>query len=895
MGGLEVDHKKVITTLLSSVLLISSSGGTIGAAASPANTGKTASGNANNSAANKKSAAANKVVHTLANVPAVKVTARSTVSLTDVNILSQNDGNTVTYTLTYKNNDSKPMMMLDYWSKVKTSGGTSFSPKLIAKDQEKKSVSPGSTVDLTYVMKVGREVKLNDLNFLIVKWDFSKPNYESTVGKFVVPASYSITTPVGKTKTVRLSDSAVKVKVSGIKVYPGENKKQYVKVGVNLSNISYKLLDNPNVKWILRAPGGTNYPLTLDKDSTGISIQAQANKTLSLMASIPTAVKLDKSELLLVEEQGEEKTALPVAALQLPEASQTNVNTEANQPNLISIDGQTVSTLLESARIRGEDEEYDLTMQWVLKNQGKKEVKIPKYALEIRTEDGTSYPIETKALDDLKLKPGSTKTIKLTSTIQGDGDTSKIKFVVMTPSSKDESKEGTGTSTGASGFEFSYPVGIYTIPESVTSGDGLTTETVIKNSKGTFGVSVGSLQRLPWTDSDIIAAKVTIRNASAKTVQLPELGAMFTIDSARIDGDTKLIQAQGGKLLGPGMVTEAYLLTKIPSELNMQRLELTLLEKIGEQETNDWITLTTSGLIQPLAYVSSGKFFTQGTSEKETELGVRRTYVYPGASSDIVYTEFEMTNKSLRQNGLGKLVGYYKTADGMYYKAQAKQANRIPGPGQKSIVTFWAKVPKSVKTLSDMRLIVGEGVADNKFVTGDGDATAYVNATSFEIQPKSLPVLSSLNDIDLYPFKFSGANIRGFLTGGTAVSFEMIYSLTQEEAVDSGESAHKYILSVTDGSGKVFDKELGLGTDLKTGINQTFTWSIDDRVFDKIRGGSYRVALYDVFEGQRIRLAEQGYSYDTSKLPKEEPLFPEEGSENNNNGNGNNNNSNSNR
>ncbi|WP_366292937.1 hypothetical protein [Paenibacillus sp. AN1007] len=888
-----MDHKKVITTLLSSVLLISSSGGTILAAANPASAGKNASSSANNPAANKKKAAANKVVHTLANVPPVKVTARSTVTLTDVNILSQNDGNTVTYTLTYKNNDSKPMMMLDYWSKVKTSGGTSFSPKLIAKDQEKKSVSPGSTVDLTYVMKVGREVKLSDLNFLIVKWDFSKPNYESTIGKFVVPASYSITTPVGKTKTVRLSDSAVKVKVSGIKVYPGENKKQYVKIGVNLNNISYKLLDNPNVKWILRAPGGTNYPLTPDKDSTGISIQAQANKTLSLMASLPTALKLEKSELLLVEEQGEEKTALPIAALQLPEASQTNVNTEANQPNLISIDGQTVSTLLESARVRAEDEEYELTMQWVLKNQGKKEVKIPKYALEIRTEDGTSYPIETKALDDLKLKPGSTKTIKLTSTLQGDGDTSKIKFVVMTPASSDESKEGTGTgaSTGAAGFQFSYPVGIYAIPESVTSGDGLTTETVIKNSKGTFGVSVGSLQRLPWMDSDIIAAKVTIRNASTKTVQLPELEAMFTIDSARIDGDTKLIRTQGGKLVGPGMVTEAYLLTKIPSELNMGRLELTLLEKVSETETNDWITLNTSGLIQPLAYVAEGKSFTQGTSEKETELGVRRTFVYPGSSSDIVYTEFEMTNKSLRQNGLGKLVGYYKTADGMYYKAEAKQANRVPGPGQKSIVTFWAKVPKSVKTLSDMRLIVGEGVADNKFVTGEGDATAYVNATSFEIQPKSLPVLSSLNDIDLYPFKFSGANIRAYLTGGTSVQFEMIYSLTQEEAVDSGESGHKYILSVTDGSGKVFDKELALATDLKTGINQTLTWSIDDMVFDKIRGGSYRVALYDVFEGQRIRLAEQGYSYDTTKLPKEEPIFPEEGSNNNNN----NNNSNSNR
>lgn len=880
-----MDHKKVITTLITSMLFISASGGLVAAASTPANSGKPAT---NNSATTKKqqTTTTNKVVHTLAKVPAVKVTARSTVKLTDVNILSQDDGNTVTYTLTYKNNDSTPMMMLDYWSKVKTKGGTSFSPKLIAKDQEKKTVSPGSTVDLTYVMKVGREVKLSDLNFLIVKWDFSKPNYESTLGKFNVPASYSITTPVGKTKTVRLSDSAVKVKVSGIKVYPGENKKQYVKVGVNLNNISYKLLDNPNIKWILRTPGGTNYPLTPDKDSTGVSIQAQANKTLNLMASLPTALKLEKSELLLVEEQGEEKTALPVAALQLPEASQTNVNVVANQPNIISIDGQPVSTLLESARVRGEDEEFDLTMQWVLKNQGKKEVKVPKYALEIRTEDGTSYPIETKALDDLKLKPGATKTIKLNSTIQGNGDTSKIKLYAMTPTTKDESKEGETSGGGTSGFEFSYPIGIYAIPESVTSGDGLTTETVIKNSKGTFGVSVGSLQRLPWTDSDIIAAKVTIRNASTKTVQLPELEAMFTIDSARIDGDTKLIRAEGGKLLGSGMVTEAYLLTKIPSELNMSRLELTLQEKVSEEEKNDWITLSTSGLIQPLSYVGEGKTHTQGTADKETELGIRRTYVYPGSSSDIVYTEFEMTNKSLRQSGLAKLVGYYKTADGQYYKATAKQANRVPGPGQKSIVTFWAKVPKSVKTLSDMRLIVGEGVADNKFVTGEGDATAYVNAMSFEVQPKSLSVLSSLNDIDLYPFKFSGSNIKAYLTGGTAVQIEMIYSLTQEEAVDSGEYGHKLILSITDGSGKVFDKEITPGTDLKTGINQTLNWSIDDTVFDKIRGGSYRVALYDVFEGQRIRLAEQGYSYDVSKLPKEEPIipeFPEEGSNNPNN------------
>lgn len=871
-----MDQKKMFLSLLASAMLISS---TAGIAMAASTTNKSSAASSISGISKKTTTTTKQVVHTLGNLSAVKVTARSSVRLTDVNILAQDDGNVVTYTLSYKNNDSTPMMMLDYWSKVKTKSGTSFSPKLIAKDQEKKTVAPGSTVDLTYVMKVGREVKLSDLNFLIVKWDFSQANYERTLGKFNVPASYSITTPVGKPKTVRLSDSAVKVKVSGIKVFPGEDKKQYVKIGVNLNNISYKLLENPNIKWILRTPSGTNYPLTPDKDSTNVSIQAQANKALSLMASLPTSVKLQKSELLLVEEQGEEKSVLPVAALQLPEASKTNVEVAANQPNIISVEGQRLSTLLESAKVRIDDGEYSLNLQMKLKNEGKKAIKVPTYTFEVRNTDGTVYPIETKALDTLKLNPGDIKTIKLNATLQGDGDTKKIKLYVMSPVDKNESTESATASSSTNGFVFSYPVGVYAIPESVSSGDGLTTETVIKNNKGTFGVSLGSLQRLPWLDSDIIAAKVTIRNASTKTVQLPELEAMFTIDSAQIDGDKKLIYTQSGKLLGAGMTTEAYLLTKIPSDLRMSRLEVSLSEKVSEEETNEWITLNTSGLIQPVSYVGTGKTYTLGIGDKETEMGVRRTIRYPGTSSDIVYTEFEVTNKSLRQSGLGKLVGYFKTADGQYYRATAKQADSKPGPGQKSIVTFWAKLPKSV-TFSDLRLVVGEGIADNKFVTGEGEATAYVNALAFEVPPTSLSVQGSLTNIDLYPYALTANSVRAYLAGSSSVQIDMNYSLSRNEEIEMGENEHKLIFAITDQTGKTFEKEVTLGTDLKVGSNQTLNWSIEDSIYEKLRGGSYRLTVYDQFQGQRIRLAEQAYGFDITKLPKEEfelPTFPTNG------------------
>ncbi|WP_413374338.1 hypothetical protein [Paenibacillus taichungensis] len=862
-----MEQKKVLVSFLASALIFSSTAGITAAANTANNKNKTATNSSSNTSSTTTST--NKVVHTLTNLSPVKLTARSSVSLTDVNLLAQDDGKVVTYTLTYKNNDSKPMMMLDYWSKVKTKGGTLFSPKLIAKDQEKKTVAPGSSVELTYTMKVGREVKLSDLNFLIVKWDFSKPNYESTLGKFNVPSSYSITTPAGKTKTVRLSDSSVKVKVSGIKLFPGEDKNQYVKVGVNLNNISYKLLENPNIKWILRTPSGSNYPLTPDKASTSISIQAQANKTLSLMTSLPTSIKLQNSELLLVEEQGEEKTALPVGAFQLPEASTSNVETAVNQPNIISVDGQPLSTLLESAKIRVDDNEYDLNMQFVLKNEGKKAIKAPTYTFEVRNEDGTIYPIETKALDALKLNPGDMKTIKLNTRLQGNGDTSQIKLYAMSPVDKNE---GTETTSPSSNFVFSYPVGIYAIPEYVSSEDGLATESVIKNSKGTFGVSLGSLQRLPWLDSDIVAAKVTIRNAGTKTVQLPELEAMFTIDSAQIDGDKKLIYTQSGKLLGAGMTTEAYLLTKIPSELRMGRLEVSLIEKISEEETNEWITLNTSGLIKPLSYVETGKTYIAGTADKETEMGVHRTIRYPGTSSDIVYTEFEMTNKSLRQSGLGKLVGYFKTSDGQYYRATAKQAERLPGPGQKSIVTFWAKVPKSV-TFSDLRLIVGEGITDSKFLTGEGDATAYVNALAFEVPPASINVQGSLTNLDLFPFSWTANSVRAYLAGTSSVQIEMNYSLSRNAEIEMGENEHKLILTLTDQAGKTYEKELTLGTDLKVGANQTLSWSVEDSFFEKLRGGSYRLSVDDQFQGQRLRLAEQNYGYDVSKLPKEEPVI----------------------
>lgn len=80
-------------------------------------------------------------VKTLNNLNAVKITSKSTVKLSNVNILAQEDGSILTYTLTYQNNDSKSLSLIDYWTKVKTKSGTVYSVTATGADKEEESSS----------------------------------------------------------------------------------------------------------------------------------------------------------------------------------------------------------------------------------------------------------------------------------------------------------------------------------------------------------------------------------------------------------------------------------------------------------------------------------------------------------------------------------------------------------------------------------------------------------------------------------------------------------------------------------------------------------------------------------------------------------------------------------
>lgn len=800
----------------------------------------------------------NKTVKTLTNLKSVKLTSKSTVKLTDLNVLTQEDGKTISYTLTYQNNDSKNLMLIDYWTKVKTKGGTLYSPSLITRDKDKKSVAAGSSLDVTYIVKVGENVNVSDLLFQIVKWDFSKPNYENNLGHFNVPASYTLSTPVNKSKSIRLGDTPVKVKVTKLEVHP-VNDYNYAEVTVNLHNVGYKTLENLSAKWVLKTAGGSNYPLIAETEGTeataSFTIQPQENKTMKLLATIPSAVKLAGAELVLIEEEGEAKTILPLATLQLPSASTTKiVATAPYKPREVEVDGQKLQTTLEGAMVNQSYDKNDLSIRFHLKNTGKQTITVPKYEFVLLSGTGKSYPITTKALENVTLKPDEEKTIKLDISVSYAVAQGALKLQMNVP--KDPEKKD---------LAFSYPAGVYILPTPTSLKNTLGSETEVVSDNGTFSVTWSSIQRLPWTDGDLLSAKLTVRNTSVKTLRLPELQGAFTVDSAKDITSTKVIKSQAATLLGPGQSVDLYLMTKVPTSLDIAQLQVSLEEKVGE-DSYEWLKLTNIGAIPDLPQIEKNKAFTLTTLGKKAEVKTRKTMVYQGTSTDLVYTELEVTNMESRQTELSQLSGYYKSSSGLYFKTNVKQIEYPAGPEEKSIVTMWAKIPKRV-TVSDMRLIVGEGVTEDKLTAVKEESTGYVGAASLEITPEQLTPQTKIDQIELYPYWIKTRTFDAYLSGGSSVAVEWYYTMTQDDTYAMPENEHKLIVEITDSTGRLFTKELVPATDLKIGTEQLLSWSIDDRIFEDRRIGTYQISIYDLFQGEKYKIAGQSMYYNPNRIP----------------------------
>ncbi|WP_342565151.1 hypothetical protein NST84_08430 [Paenibacillus sp. FSL R7-0345] len=790
-----------------------------------------------------KTAAAVTEVSTLAKLSQLNLGASFSVKLSDVSVFAQDSGNILTYTLTYTNSSSTSVNLINYFSKVVTTGGSVIKGTAVSADSTVKKIAGKETKSITYYANIGKAATVKGLKINMYGWNFSAANYEQRIGTFTVPSNYSLAALQGESKKIGLNSTPVTSQASSLQIYK-YNGKVYAKVGLSLTNLGTKVLSDPGYSMYLKSSGGSVFTLALDESSSEYKLQPQQKKTLYFMTEIPAYMNTSKMELQIAKLDDGLKLYLPVASYSLPAAVTADFTVAAGAIKKLSINSNIVDMQLKSSAVYAENENGIWTYQFRVKNTGSTAVTLPAYELSVKSAEGYSFPITTTAFNSLTLKPLEEKLIELTASVPLELAQDTLQLQVIPPAAADNSTK------------IMLPVAYFKIPYKLESNTHITSEASVTNNYGTFGVTLQSLQRLPWGDEDLIQAKLSIRNSTSKTITLPKLTGMLKADLNDLTGSTQVVVDNDVSILAPGESAQLTVLAHVPYTLDYSQTKIILQEASGQ-----FLSLSTSdGAVTSLSPLAAGSSVKITAAGKKASIQERLTKVYTGSSSKTIYSEVEMNSEESRQTNLARLYASFRTTDGQYFEATVNQSELATGATGKTLVTFSASVPSTVDT-SSLQLYIGQAVADGKLTTAGTAATGYVNTAALALNVTTVTSQTNLNNgVSMFPYSLTITNSAGSLiAGNTNLTLSFNYNLTQDSTYQTGAYGHKLVLHFIDPYGQFYEKTLTPGTDLIIGSNSLYTTTISSTLFKSLNGGNYRLTLYDEFQGQRIELGSQVY------------------------------------
>jgi hypothetical protein len=98
------------------------------------------------------------------------------------------------------------------------------------------------------------------------------------------------------------------------------------------------------------------------------------------------------------------------------------------------------------------------------------------------------------------------------------------------------------------------------------------------------------------------------------------------------------------------------------------------------------------------------------------------------------------------------------------------------------------------------------------------------------------------------------------LLGSNTIDIVMNYNLLRDTTYDMGTFTHKLVLKMTDPYGLSQERSLNIGTELLEGNNNSYNATFTNNMYKNLSGGTYRITLFDEFQGERIELASQAYN-----------------------------------
>ncbi|OMD52559.1 hypothetical protein BSK56_03285 [Paenibacillus borealis] len=788
-----------------------------------------------------------------------------TAALEDVNIWPQTGGNILAYTLKISNNSSSSANLVHFFPRVVTPGGSAIPANPVTADALKKKVGAKDSLRVTYYVNVGQTTSLQGMKIAMYVWDAKAKGYLKNAGALAIPAGYSTAAERGKILSTTMNDIPVTASADSLQLYKFSGK-VYAKVGLSITNKGSKVLNEAGYTPYLQTASGTSFELTVNSAQAGYKIQPQEKKSIYYLAEIPAALNTNNMKLQFTQKDETLKLELPKMSFKLPVASTPNFVVNPGAVKKVGINSNTVEMQLVNASVYSEDAHGVWSFQLRLKNAGNKAVTLPNYELAVKSTKGTAFPVNAKALSGLTLKPLETKVVPLTVQVPLEVEQAGLQLqMIEAVSATETAGPTTGETAGTPGTvavaapKLIFPVAYFTIPYALRADVQRGEVYNRTNQFGSFSYNLTSLQRYPWKDDDIVMAKLNITNTQSVTLTLPELTGAIKLDSNDLAATTNLLIDKEAATLAPGKSAEIVVMSKVPYTEDFEDVRINLFSTVNTEKV-PFLDLSMSNSLNAIDNIDRGGTYKISGKGKNANVQESRTTVYEGTNSKIVYTELLISSQEKRQSKMARLQAYYRTKDGQFFDAKPNQPDNAATPGGMQLVSFWAKLPKTVSA-DDISLVLGSGVTGNKLSESGQEATGFMNASALLLTPKTTAPASNLTKITFFPYNLSVINSEGrLLELNDTINIVMTYDLTRDNSIDSGDLEHKLVLRMTDPFGVTQDKVLTIGTDLTEGKSNTFSMSFSKNLYMKLKSGTYKLTLFDEFQGERQELGGQVFN-----------------------------------
>ncbi|MZQ83151.1 hypothetical protein GQF01_13635 [Paenibacillus sp. 5J-6] len=289
-------------------------------------------------------------------------------------LLSDHNGNIVTFTLHISNQSSETLSLIDYWIRLLGKNGDSFTAKMMPQDKEKTKIAAGSSQDFSYYAMINDATALQDLKFRLGKWDFSRNPFERQLGEISVPEDFTQVAPAGSSQEVKVSGTIMEVALSDFT--RGKNEKNSLpNLTLKLKNTGKYSLAVPDYQFIVRTSEGYTYPL-IAKGINDLLINSQETKEITLTGNVPAEVSTEGWQIVVTQYLSDLKLNVPIASLEVPKESDEEVKGAGEEVSFSDENGLYTVKMNGMYRLPWEDTDI-LTADFMLKNKGSDSLPIP--------------------------------------------------------------------------------------------------------------------------------------------------------------------------------------------------------------------------------------------------------------------------------------------------------------------------------------------------------------------------------------------------------------------------------------------------------------------------------------------------------------------------------------